>query len=78
VKTTIDIPDAVLRDAMALTQARTKREAVVRIMEEHNRRARMARLVRYSGTFSDAFPTNDEIESADEPGPKARHARAHR
>jgi putative antitoxin of VapBC-like toxin-antitoxin system len=65
VKTTIDIPDGELRDAMRFTQAKTKREAVVRVLEEYNRRQRMAELVKYSGTFSDRFPTNDEIEATD-------------
>lgn len=77
-KTTIDIPDGELRDAMRFTKAKTKREAVVRILEEFNRRRRMAELVRYSGTFSDSFPTNDEIEDVDadrDRGPRARSRR---
>jgi hypothetical protein len=64
-KTTIDIPDKELRDAIRYTRAKTKREAVVRVIEEYNRRQRMAELVKYSGTFSDAFPTNAEIEGVD-------------
>lgn len=64
-KTTIDIPENELRDAMRFTRARTKREAVVRILEDFNRRQRMSELVKYSGTFSDRFPTNDEIEAVD-------------
>jgi hypothetical protein len=64
-KTTIDIPDHELRDAMRFTKAKTKREAVVRILEEFNRRRRMAELVKYSGTFGDAFPTNEQIEAVD-------------
>lgn len=64
-KTTIDIPENELRDAMRFTRATTKREAVVTILEEFNRRKRMAELVKYSGTFSDRFPTNDEIEAID-------------
>jgi hypothetical protein len=47
------------------TKAKTKREAVVKVLEEFNRRRRMAELVKYSGTFSDSFPTNDQIEAAD-------------
>ena len=62
-KTTIDIPEEELRDAMRFTKARTKREAVVRVLEDFNRRRRMAELVKYAGTFSDRFPTNDQIES---------------
>lgn len=65
-KTTIDIPEDELRDAMRFTNARTKREAVVKALEEFNRRRRMAELVKYAGTFSDRFPTNAEIESVDE------------
>lgn len=64
-KTTVDIPENELRDAMRFTKAKTKREAVVRILEEFNRRKRMAELVKYAGTFDDSFPTNDEIEAVD-------------
>jgi len=76
-KTTVDIPDKELRDAMRFTKAKTKREAVVRVLEEFNRRQRMAELVRYSGTFSDSFPTNDEIEAVDK-APDQRHGRSRR
>ena len=64
-KTTVDIPENELKDAMRFTKAKTKREAVVRVLEEFNRRRRMAELVKYSGTFTDSFPTNDEIEAID-------------
>lgn len=64
-KTTVDIPESELKDAMRFTKAKTKREAVVRILEEFNRRRRMAELVEYSGTFTDSFPTNDQIEAVD-------------
>jgi Arc/MetJ family transcription regulator len=37
-KTTIDIPEKVLRDAMRFTKAKTRREAVVTVLEEFNRR----------------------------------------
>jgi hypothetical protein len=64
-KTTVDIPENELKDAIRFTKAKTKREAVVRVLEEFNRRRRMAELVRYSGTFTDGFPTNEEIEAVD-------------
>ena len=64
-KTTVDIPEAELRDAMRFTKARTKREAVVKVLEDFNRRRRMAELIKYSGAFSDAFPSNAEIEAID-------------
>ena len=65
-KTTVDIPEIELRDAMRFTKAKTKREAVVTILEDFNRRRRMAELVKYTGTFSDAYPSNDEIEAVDD------------
>lgn len=77
-KTTVDIPETELKDAMRFTKAKTKREAVVRILEEFNRRRRMAELVKYSGTFSDSFPTNDGIEAVDKRRDGAPHGRSRR
>ena len=64
-KTTVDIPEGELKEAMRFTKAKTKREAVVKALEEFNRRRRMAELVKYSGTFIDTFPPNEEIEAID-------------
>ena len=64
-KTTIDIPEKVLADAMRFTGAKTKREAVVKAVESFNRRQRVERfLIKAAGSMPD-FPTNDEIEAAD-------------
>ena len=62
-KTTIDIPEDELADAMQFMNARTKREAVVTALREYNRRRRMARLVRYSGTCD--FVDNATLEAAE-------------
>ena len=40
-KTTIDIPEETLREAIGHTGAKTKREAVVTAMDEFNRRRRL-------------------------------------
>ena len=77
-KTTVDIPEGELRDAMRFTKAKTKREAVVKVLEEFNRRRRMAELVKYSGTFSDSFPTNDQIEAVDAKHDLGLHGRRSR
>lgn len=77
-KTTVDIPENELRDAMRFTKARTKREAVVKVLAEFNRRRRMAELVKHSGTFSDGFPTNDEIEAIDAARDRKLHGRPRR
>ena len=50
VKTTIDIPDDELSDAMRFTRAKTKREAVVTALADFNRRRRMAEFAEYAGT----------------------------
>ncbi|MFP4166852.1 MAG: type II toxin-antitoxin system VapB family antitoxin [Opitutales bacterium] len=63
-KTTIDIPDEELESAMRFTGSATKREAVVTALRDFNRRHRMARLVRHSGTFTD-LDTNEAIEAWD-------------
>ena len=63
---------------MRFTKAKTKREAVVRILEEFNRRRRMAELVRYSGTFGDSFPTNAQIEAVDATRDLGLHGRRSR
>jgi len=62
-KTTIDIPDSALADAMRFTGAKTKREAVVKALEEFNRLRRIQELVANFGTLD--FASNDEIEAGD-------------
>ena len=62
-KTTVDIPDEELQDAIRFTKARTKREAIVTAIAEFNRRRRMAELVRHAGTCRDLI-TPDELMHA--------------
>lgn len=62
-KTTIDIPEKALADAMRYTGAKTKREAVVTVLEEYNRRQMVEKLIASFGTWDIA--TNDEIEAGD-------------
>jgi Arc/MetJ family transcription regulator len=59
-KTTIDIPEKELRDAMRFTKATTKREAVVTALKDFNRRQRIAALAKHFGT-SDTFMTHGEL-----------------
>ncbi len=58
-KTTIDIPDKVLKDAMRFTGAKTKREAVVTALTDFNRRQRVAELAKHFGTCSDLIPVEE-------------------
>lgn len=62
-KTTVDIPDEELQDAIRFTQARTKREAIVTAITEFNRRRRMAELTRHAGTCTELM-TPDELAHA--------------
>ncbi len=61
-KTTIDIPEKELEDAMRFTHSATKREAVNIAVSEFNRRKRVEEVLKLLGTFPD-FPTNEEIEA---------------
>ena len=58
-KTTIDIPENELSDAMRFTRAKTRREAVVTAIADFNRRRRMAELVEYAGTCPDMMTVED-------------------
>ena len=64
-KTTIDIPEDSLAEAMRFAGAKTKREAVIVCVAEYNQRHRMADLVKCLGTFGDDFPTHKHLESGD-------------
>jgi hypothetical protein len=59
-KTTIDIPETELQDAIKFTGAKTKKDAVVTILADFNRRHHMAEAARVLGT-SDTFMTHDEL-----------------
>lgn len=62
-KTTIDIPENTLADAMRFTGAKTKREAVVKALEGYNRQQLVNEVVASFGTLD--FATNEEIEAGD-------------
>jgi Arc/MetJ family transcription regulator len=59
-KTTLDIPEDELADAMRFTGAKTKRAAVVAAIQDFNRRRRMAELVRHAGTC-DSLLTAEQL-----------------
>lgn len=61
-KTTIDIPREALREAMRITGARTKREAVVTAITEFNRRRRLEKLAEELGTFEEILPLEDLLK----------------
>lgn len=62
-KTTVDIPEDELEDAIRFTQAKTKREAIVGAIADFNRRMRMAELVQYAGTCPNLI-TPQELQAA--------------
>jgi Arc/MetJ family transcription regulator len=59
-KTTVDIPENELQEAMRHTGARTKREAVVIAVVELNRRRRLQKLAESFGSLPD-FMTQAEL-----------------
>lgn len=62
-KTTIDIPDKLLRETIRRTSAKTKRDAVVTALEKFNRHQRLHELnARVKGTFVD-FMTQEDLKA---------------
>lgn len=61
-KTSIDIPDNVLEEAMRYSGASTKREAILTAMRDFIRRRKMADLVRHEDTCEDLM-TVEELEA---------------
>ena len=61
-KTTVDIPDRELEDAMRFSGAKTKREAIVGAIVEFNRRMRMKELTRYAGTCTELMSAEELFE----------------
>ncbi len=54
-KTTIDLPEKELAEAIRHTGAKTKTEAVSVAVADYNRRQRLTRLAAKMGTFKDLF-----------------------
>jgi Arc/MetJ family transcription regulator len=59
-KTTLDIPEELLARAMEASGARTKKEAVLRALEDFNRRAELRALTKRLGR-STTFMNFDEL-----------------
>ena len=60
-KTTIDLPEEELAEAMKHATTTIKTEAVARAVSEFNRRARLAKLAEKLGTFRDLI-TPEELQ----------------
>ncbi len=59
-RTTIDIPDELVREAMEGSGAKTKREVVMLALQDFNRRIRQARLAEELGN-SETFMSFEEL-----------------
>jgi Arc/MetJ family transcription regulator len=72
-KTTIDIPELAMEEAMKFTGAKTKREAVVTAVERFNRLKRLEKLnARVRGQFRDFMTQADLTAMRAADMPKAR------
>lgn len=72
-KTTIDIPEVTMEEALKFTGAKTKREAVVTAVERFNRLKRLERLnARVRGQFRDFMTQSDLKAMRAGDTPKAR------
>ena len=61
-KTTIDIPELALEEAMKVTGAKTKRDAVVSAVEDFNRRHRLAALAKRLRGSMPNFMTQEDLQ----------------
>lgn len=66
-KTTLDIPEKELEEAIRHTGAKTKREAVVIALSEFNRRRRLQKLAEKFGTFEGFMAQDDLRRMREEP-----------
>lgn len=69
-KTTIDIPEQALKDAMRYAKVKTKRAAILAALEDFNRRQQMAELVAFSGTCKDLISFDELMELRERDLPK--------
>ncbi|MCF6334233.1 MAG: type II toxin-antitoxin system VapB family antitoxin [Spirochaetales bacterium] len=60
-KTTIDIPDTAILELMNFTHAKTKREAVLKAIDEYNQKQKLTQLAKMLRTFED-FMDSDDLE----------------
>jgi hypothetical protein len=60
-KTTIDIPEEELKEAIKYTGVKTKRNAIVYALKDFNRRHRLAELAKILGTFK-GFMTQEDLK----------------
>jgi Arc/MetJ family transcription regulator len=73
-KTTIDIPEKLLRETIRRTSAKTKRDAVVTALEKFNRLQRLRELnARLKGTFVN-FMTQEDLKAMREDAKWAKTA----
>lgn len=65
-KTTIDIPEKALEEAIRLSGAKTKREAVVTAILDFNRRKRLERLAAKLGSFEEIMTREELLDLREE------------
>ena len=66
-KTTVDIPEKTLKDALKFSKAKTKREAIVTALDEYNRRHRVEKILGFLGKM-DGIMTQAELRRMREEG----------
>ncbi len=66
-KTTIDIPEGELKEAMQHAQVKTKRDAVLAALREYNRLQRVEKIISKFGTM-DGIMTQAELRKMREEG----------
>lgn len=67
-KTTVDIPDDMLREMMRNAKTQTKREAILAAIEDFNRKFRQRKLIKLLGTFENMMSQEELMDMRFERG----------
>lgn len=77
-KTTVDIPDEMLREMMRNAKTQTKREAILSAIEDFNRKFRQRELIKLLGTFRNMMTQQELMDMRFERGKYAPKSLARR
>jgi metal-responsive CopG/Arc/MetJ family transcriptional regulator len=58
-KTSLDIPDNLLKDLLSFTKAKTKSDAIITAITEYNQRYRSQKLTRFAGKLTNLMTQSE-------------------
>ena len=61
-RTTLDLSDSLLEEAMALTKIRTKTEVITRALENLIQKAKLQAVYKERSAYESSFPYNEKLK----------------